>query len=1514
MKKRLLGICIILSLIVNIMVIPASALTNEELSDKSNVQIGDCIELGHYLGEPIVWRCIGIDENGPLMLSDKVLCLKSYDAKGNSDTHYVPGTFSTIRKSYGSNCWADSNLREWLNSNEDSVSWSHDKPSVDNVYNGYNAYDNEAGFLTCFTDEELNYVSDTTQKVYTNEAEYIRGLTDGGTSEYWLTSGQHLEDLSLDFSEIYYQYVTDKFFVPNVIQLMQAYNNIGNDYIIAYPTSQAVNTSNFSHPEFSENMPCAYWINHPGTTGYSYEHMNTIGKDGNMSSTQEWNTDHGGAYISTVGVRPAFYLNTDGAYPENPGTDQPETSIGSVSFFSKWDSDTQQAYFDYSILAYSVTDNTEISPDQSIDQLVGKYVLVETNENNPLEILSIKSVDSKIGTVTNVIEGNGNPSVTALQFEDGTYAVVNGLIVSEDIIGKQVLYHLSSEEIVGYTELQEKTGTLQKWNNTTGEITIGDVNYTTNFLSALSQHIDNLVGKPVHILIDNQSGDIPTIFELSFEPGFYFSTNAVSNSLEVGMSSELYVNYYQEDGSTDPELNRFTFVVNNNNIIDVTPQDWNVKLGQHFTITAKKAGQSIITITNPQNNETTNIQFDVIEKKEGYTFANVPELVYEEGKVTNFYNHNGMVVDEFKYVPHSDINGNIDYYTVTMTVYNSLNLYGAVTAFNSDGVATDVAIIDRMTTMPSNFVGTVEDLVQETGDLFYLFNNKFYYSGKSISKQTNISIRVPSNGYLEISNSTSSSTAVLANFIGLLIDGSVAAIDIGSSADNLIKSKPTIIYKVLQTNFIEDSVTSAGINAAINQLKFPNWNNENYGDCIQLFVDQLSDYGIDLISMISDEIVSVTGILSITESVLMKVIPTGNLITFLYDVLGIGDQIVAWTTFQRSASFADGIYIYAPTSGNSYISSGVSVTPDSGIGADTITHVYLVTDDEEAGITNNTFPNEETYLNGSYETYNITMYKNGQETQPEGYVTVKIPLPDSFSTFDKNKIKVYRLNNDGTTTDMFAEVTGEYAIFRTDHFSYYSIVYEGAISENIPVKDILLNTQQLEFNQAGNIYQLVATVIPVDATNKAVTWVSSNPSVATVTDTGLVTAVSNGATIITVTTEDGCYTATCEVTVDLPDDPNIPVTNVEIDTQKIEFNDIGETYQLIATVLPIDATNQTVVWTSNNPEIVTVDASGKITAVKNGVATITATTQDGNYTASCEVLVNSDTSNGGAYHPEAGSSSSSSSDRYEITKPSDVENGSIKVSDSKAEKGDTVTITVTPDEGYELDELVVYDEDGDEIDLTDKGDGKFTFEMPKGDVEIEVSFAAIADEAPKADFADVAADAWYADAVQYVFENGMMSGTSETTFSPNLTTTRGMIVTILHRLENEPSVTGTTVFTDVAADQYYANAVAWAAQNGIVAGIDATTFAPNNAITREQMAAILYRYAQFKGYDVSAKADLSVYTDAASVGAYATDAMAWANGAELITGTSQATLSPTDQATRAQIAAILMRFCENVAK
>lgn len=181
-------------------------------------------------------------------------------------------------------------------------------------------------------------------------------------------------------------------------------------------------------------------------------------------------------------------------------------------------------------------------------------------------------------------------------------------------------------------------------------------------------------------------------------------------------------------------------------------------------------------------------------------------------------------------------------------------------------------------------------------------------------------------------------------------------------------------------------------------------------------------------------------------------------------------------------------------------------------------------------------------------------------------------------------------------------------------------------------------------------------------------------------------------------------------------------------------------------------------------------------------------------------------------------------------------------------------------------------------------------------------------------FGDVKSADWFYNDVKYVYEKGMMAGTAADVFAPNATTTRAMIVTILYRLEGSPAVTGTSAFVDVPAGQWYTDAVNWAAANQIVKGTSATTFAPNDSITREQMAAILYRYAQYKGYDVTKKADLSGYSDNGQVSAYAKDALAWANAAKLINGVTNTTLAPQGNATRAQVSAILHRFCDGVVK
>ncbi|OUQ60833.1 hypothetical protein B5E56_05805 [Flavonifractor sp. An112] len=260
----------------------------------------------------------------------------------------------------------------------------------------------------------------------------------------------------------------------------------------------------------------------------------------------------------------------------------------------------------------------------------------------------------------------------------------------------------------------------------------------------------------------------------------------------------------------------------------------------------------------------------------------------------------------------------------------------------------------------------------------------------------------------------------------------------------------------------------------------------------------------------------------------------------------------------------------------------------------------------------------------------------------------------------------------------------------------------------------------------------------------------------------------------------------------------------------------------------------------------------------------------------------------------------------------DSENGEVESSRTRAARGDTVTLTVTPDEGYELDTLTVTDSKGKELELTNKGGGKYTFEMPSGKVTVEAEF--VPEEAEKLPFTDVPEDEWYYDAVAYAYENGWMNGTTSTTFAPGSTTSRAMIVTILHRIEGKPSIQESTAFLDVPLDAWYADAVAWAAEHGIVEGYSDTAFGPNDPITREQLAAILYRYAQYKGYDVSAKADLNKFTDADEISNYALEALQWANAEGLINGKGDGVLDPKGQATRAEAAVILTRFNEVVAE
>lgn len=453
----------------------------------------------------------------------------------------------------------------------------------------------------------------------------------------------------------------------------------------------------------------------------------------------------------------------------------------------------------------------------------------------------------------------------------------------------------------------------------------------------------------------------------------------------------------------------------------------------------------------------------------------------------------------------------------------------------------------------------------------------------------------------------------------------------------------------------------------------------------------------------------------------------------------------------------------------------------------------------------------------------------------------------------------------------------------------------------------------------------------------------------------------------------------------------VPVTGVTLNKTSTSLY-VGDTETLTPSITPDNATNKNLTWSSDDTSVATVDASGLVTAVSAGTATITVTTEDGAKTATCTVTVSRYSSGGGS-----SSSSTSLSDRaiddIQDARPGDTVEITLRPGRTTLERevfeelaGQDITLEIDAGDGVlwavnGLDipeDTRLHDLDLD-VDLGDSDipatvlnavtgeigtvqlslahDGQFGFTMtlsaPLGrdntdywanlywynerteELEFQQAdriardgtaefaldhasdYAIVIDdrshEPVDLPFADVPESYWAYDAIQYVYGEGLMAGTSGSTFSPEGTTTRGQIVTILWRLSGSPVVNYLMDFDDVDPAAYYAEAIRWATSEGIAGGYGGGVFGPDDPITREQLAVMLHRYAQHEGCDVSIGEDTNIlsYADFADLSEYAIPAMQWACGAGLISGTGDgSTLTPQGEATRAQAATVLMRFCE----
>ena len=500
----------------------------------------------------------------------------------------------------------------------------------------------------------------------------------------------------------------------------------------------------------------------------------------------------------------------------------------------------------------------------------------------------------------------------------------------------------------------------------------------------------------------------------------------------------------------------------------------------------------------------------------------------------------------------------------------------------------------------------------------------------------------------------------------------------------------------------------------------------------------------------------------------------------------------------------------------------------------------------------------------------------------ENAVKIQLSAPDTTTPYQERKLIETTADASNFT------VSSPYQLKKqTEYNGTYIYAF-------IPVTSVTLTPETLSIEE-GKTAELTATISPANASDQQFSWNVKDTEIAFVygytSETKTVTALKKGQTQITVTV--GGQTASCTVTVT---PRTISVESITLNKTQLSLVK-GATETLTATVLP--TTDKTVIWESSDTAVATVK-DGIVTAVAAGNATITA--KAGEKTATCAVTVTNPSNSGSSSGGGGGSTP-----RYAVTVPDKTENGSLSVTPKNAKKGSDVTITATPDKGCEVDEIVAKDANGNKLTLKDNGDGTYTFTMPASKVTIEATFAEKqADEpvAPEKLFADVSAEEYYYEAVKWASENGVTGGIGENLFGAKLPCTRAQIVTFLWRAAGSPEPKGMSGFVDVSADAYYAKAVAWAVEEGIVSGTSATTFSPDAVCTRAQSVAFLYRAFGEKVNKAAGFSDVSA-------DAYYADAVAWAVENGVASGIGGGLFAPDQDCARGQIVAFLYRAYQN---
>lgn len=1220
---------------------------------------------------------------------------------------------------------------------------------------------------------------------------------------------------------------------------------------------------------------------------YAFENCDSLTDIYYAGSEYEWSNIEIDSFRNDALLNATIHYNSTGPDSGDTGTTIPDGRTTAVKYLTSWDETSKTAVFsDDSYIRYTAAADAEL-PSDGITQLVNRYVLVECAQDesdvNKGQLFRLQPVNSALGSLTAGTE-------TTVTIDGVTYEWPDGIGISGPGAPYEVLYHTIDGRLVGYTVLAEKKGTAGDWNGS-DTVHLDGVDFHTNYMT------------------DQDSlAEISKIADKDQAVVYYFVGDALlkaklGNNDPVDPPIELY---YTKIGTlTAFDLNQMTLAIDGKSFPVQDDRDIkdNLKdaVGKQtvFVITSGKVSYAMpLERVSTRLEAVATVEPSTITYQGGYDLTSVTAKV----EVQNVYDVDSWVDKKMletailQNVP--EWNGNItldhaDFEIAWGPSEQSSESVEKFLVFSNDAYEDHFLVNDCKTTIDNTTTLALNESVTMSANIAvnpnYSFDNSEYADAFPEGKtEKNVQVSVEAQGKRWDAKK--------------LQDTSVCSIT-ARYPDNIISEEDVL-----------DIAAKAGAEL------------EKINGALSLDLNTMYEvFGLrgEALDQLEKEILSVIVMSNIPEETLEEKISND-----------IVDKVI-------------GKYIPDEFSASTY----------------TVPLVYQIATPKYGLIT--------VQFNCEVHTYNLHG-KNFALWATVDYEILRSEKPvraDQISGFlgQGTRTDVGAFSSaayslvEAELKEQYNEVWGNSAnqvadflfndivkmIFEEMETTFKDEVWKLLVWPTTNAK-IACPVDVFVYNQNGDLCGSIENDVVTQSSNEFGLSVKGETKYITDLEdlyTIKYVATDNGTMDITLTEFSGCETPARQIAF-----YNVPLVKEQSYTQNIPEAIQSETeeYSLITSgnkevsadidqslinlrpIVPSPPETYTIIFNGNGG---TASQTSMETGTDGTLDTLPTASRDGNYrfdgwftepTGGVQITTSTVFTKETTVYAHwvyidrptdddhLSGSDSSSDPSYRIDVDVITRGGNVSVRPTSASVGTRVAITVDSDSGYELDRIVVLNEGGTELALTQRNENTYTFIMPDGRVSIDAHFVRVEMPSTSNVFYDVAQGAWYYDAVQYVTQRGLMTGVSDRQFAPNAILSRAQAVQILYALAGGPTVSASNDFVDVNRGDWYADAVSWATANGVVSGMGKEMFGPNAPLTREQLALILYHYAQVAGYAPhQGGMAIQEFSDSASISGWALEAVQWAVNAGLISGTGDGMLDPDGAATRAQVAQIFMNFCQD---